>query len=207
MSREILVNTLDQSYIATCYPLPNREGLDQCIDWKTKLKHSVLAASSINLSADDLRAPFPHLYRLLQEGYFDSTTIQDYFEGTNSGSHNQNLYLFAKAVYRRLKRAPEPVIEEILFPVLNHINGCAVKPANLDDHTIWSFGKIITTTDINQNYFGNHPAQRFALVHGIENGQHIIIRSISEDEFSAYSSWYTSHFKSNGNPFSELNFP
>ena len=38
MSNLITLNSVEQKYIATCYPLPDRKGIEKCNVWKHKLQ-------------------------------------------------------------------------------------------------------------------------------------------------------------------------
>jgi hypothetical protein len=197
------VNSLGQEYIATCYPLPDRPGLEDCEVWKGKLIKSFQTGEEVEIRIPDILLAFPHLAGLAAKGFFETTSVSQYFERLEEeGAHDKNLYLFAKRVYRNLKPFAEKQARKIMLSVLDHANGCAVKPADLALGTVWNFGGTINQ-EIDQDYFGDKIGERYILVHGQSRVGPVAIRSLMEEEFQRYVSWFEKIQKSKDNPFNK----
>jgi hypothetical protein len=198
------VNPLEQEYIATCYPLPDRPGLDSCAAWKGKLTESAKTGEKIELLVPEISLAFPHLASLAIKGYFEKNSVQQYFEGLlQEGAHDTNLYLFAKRVAKNLKGSDDPNAQKVLASVLDHANGCSVKPVDLEKGKMWTFAEVVDAS-VDQKYFGVNIGQRFVLAHGISEIGPVAIRELTVDEFKIYTSWFEKLHKSPRNPFKHL---
>jgi hypothetical protein len=205
MNREILpINTLEQEYIATCYPLPDRPGLESCAIWKEKLAKVVPAKKEVDLSVPEIALAFPYITGLARRGYFESTTVQEYFEGLSDDvMHDRDLYIFARNVSNNLKGKDHPQITKVIESVLDCANGCSVKPVDLTKGKMWTFGGI-TDVNVDQDYFGSKIGERLVLVHGISDVGPIAIRELTQDEFDKYTKWFDKTQKRSDNPFVKI---
>lgn len=190
----IILTPIEQRYIATCYPLPDRPFLDEANEWKERLKESSLKNEDIEVAANDISRAFPHIGMLYRRGFFDERSIRSYFEATDQESHNMRMYLFAKSVAR--KHPPE----HILLGVLDHVEHCSVKVADLDSSTLWSYGGPYQCT-LDTDYFNLSPNSNWVLVHGKNKNGVIVIRDILEDEFERFRRWFEERQSSSRNPF------
>ena len=196
------VSPLEQEYIASCYPLPDRPGIEDCNRWKEELKVTISQGKQIDLFVSDIKSAFPHLAGLGNKGYFTEISVQEYFEGLDKdGSHNKNLYLFARNLTKALKKSPDPdKAREILSAVLDHVDGCSVRAGDLTSGKVWSF-RGINQEEVDQEYFNTRIGQRFVLMHGVSSIGPIAIREISPLEFESYTKWFEKIQKSPRNPF------
>ena len=193
MAKRLNLNPIEQRYIATCYPLPDRPGIEYVEEWKERMRQSSLEGKAVEIPVDRICAPFPHVGSLCEKGFFETTGVQEYFEGLGEGSHNMRMYQFAKRVARN--RLPD----EILKGVLEHVDGCSVKPARMSDSTVWSFSGP-RKARIDRDYFG-HQECEYGLLHGKNRGMLVLIRGITQEEFEKYRSWFEDRAKSKTSPF------
>ncbi len=191
---EITLTPLEQRYISTCYPLPDRPFIDEVHEWQERLRISSTKGESIVAVVADIGRVFPHVGRLCREGFFDERSIQSYFEGIDPLSHTMRMYLFGKRVAR--KQPPE----HILLAVLHHIEHCSVRVADLNTSTVWSYG-MTYQYPLDIHYFNLNARSSRVLVHGKSNKGVIVVRDASEEEFEKFSSWYEERQSSNTNPF------
>jgi hypothetical protein len=195
---------IEQRYVASCYPLPDRPGIEACLDWRG---HFAQAANQnqkqLVVSVAQLVEPFPHLARLILAGAFKKMSIQEYFEGlrfpeqaSGFSYHNPNLYLFATSTARR--KPPN----HVLRPVLDHINGCSVKPARISTSTVANYlNESVNPIDLSFLNHDPNPSD-YVLVHGFNHsGHHQAIRYITPKEYQHYQSWFTARQRSRHNPF------
>lgn len=206
LERSVVLSPLEQRYVASCYPLPDRPGLDSCNLWKARLRQSAGDGGMVEIKAREIGMAFPHLAMLIMQGKFQGIeTVQGYFESLKEGglSHNLNLYKFAKSVGRAAKSMEKEEYAERLVPVMDHVNGCAVKPADLSGNKVWTFGGF-EESGIDSHYFGNDKFCRYALVHGVnEEGLPVAVRPIDASLFAVYRNWYEGRWKSKDNPFNK----
>jgi hypothetical protein len=142
-SNQLVFNLYEQRYVASCYPLPDRDGIEECLYWKGVFADFVAKRQEQAwVAISKLSRPFPHLARLGVQGYFEKVPIQNYFEGLSEGSHNLNLYLFGVNLGRKIKSMPVETRRQVLLPVLDHVNGCAAKPANLETNQVWTYKSV-----------------------------------------------------------------
>lgn len=200
---------IEQRYVASCYPLPDRPGFDACLNWRRTFSEYVRQnLESVTTSVGELAEPFPHLSRLALQGMFNSVSIQAYFEGLNFPEmangvsyHNPNLYLFAAATVRH--HAPPA----ILAPVLDHIAGCSVKPAILSSSRVIDYVGDQPQL-INRDFLQHDTAVTdYVLVHGFAtNGAHQAIRYLQPNEFDRFRHWFVARQQSKTNPFRRTDF-
>ena len=192
LSEKIILTPIEQRYISTCYPLPDRPFLDKVEYWKRILREGSKNDKNLEISLNDLGLAFPHIGMLYIQGFFDERSIQSYFEGIDEKSHNMRMYLFAKKIYR--KKFPQTL------NVLSHIEYCSVKPAELETEKIYSYG-MIYNYPVDTEYFGMRFKNNFVLVHGRSENGLIAIRDITEEEFERFTKWFEERQKSKDNPF------
>jgi len=190
----IVLTPIEQRYISTCYPLPDRPFYNEALFWKNKLRESSVKDEDIEVPFEDIGKAFPHICRLYKEGFFDERSIQSYFEGVDDKSHNMRMYLFAK----RVARGKRP--ELALINVLRHVEACSVKPADLRRSLVWSYGAVRRSL-IDTEYFNSSPQSDLVFVHGRSNGGEVVVRDVSEEEFERLKSWFEERQKSKENPF------
>jgi hypothetical protein len=191
-SEKIILTSIEQRYISTCYPLPDRPFLDKAYYWKGILRKNVKNNQNLELSFNDLGLAFPHIGLLYLQGFFEKRSIQSYFEGLDKKSHNMRMYLFAKKIYR--KNFPE------ILDVLSHIEYCSVKPADLNSEKIYSYG-MVYEYPIDTKYFDINFKNDFVLIHGKSENGLIAIRDITKEEFERFADWFRERQKSKDNPF------
>jgi hypothetical protein len=193
LREKIILTPIEQRYISTCYPLPDRPCLDKVEYWKRILRESAKNDKNLEISFNDFGLAFPHIGILYLQGFFDERSIQSYFEGIDEKSHNMRMYLFAKKMDR--KRSPQ------ILNVLLHIEYCSVKPADLENQKIHSYG-MNYDYPIDTGYFSDMQLKNnFVLVHGKSKKGLIAIREITKEEFEIFSNWFEERQKSKENPF------
>ncbi len=189
----IVLTPIEQKYIATCYPLPDKPFLDEANKWKEILRETSSNGEDIEVSVNDIGRAFPHIGTLYQRGLFNKRSVRSYFEGTDQESHNMRMYLFAKNIAR--KQPPE----HIVLKVLHHVECCSVKVADLDSFIIWSYG-MTYTFPLDTDYFGIKPRSNRVFVHGKSERGMVVVRDVSEEEFEKFRSWFEER-QSSDNPF------
>jgi len=194
-SEKIILTPIEQRYISTCYPLPDRPFLDKVEYWKRILREAAKNNKNLEVSLHDFSLAFPHIASLYLKGFFNERSIQSYFEGIDEKSHNMRMYLFAKKMYRN--NFPK------IFDVLLHIEYCSVKPADLETEKIYSYG-MVYNYPIDVDYFGFYPENNLILLHGKSERGLIAIRELTKKEFKIFVSWFEERQKSKDNPFAKL---
>lgn len=192
-SSNIILTPLEQRYLSTCYPLPDRPFYDEVSKWKEFLRWNSIEDKDLELS-DELLRVFPHIGRLYMNGLFNRRSIQSYFEGIDLDSHNMRMYLFAK-------RAARNIPPDILSSILSHVKTCSVKPADMSTSTIWSYDGVYHG-EIDLSYFNLTLGGFYVFVHGANGSDiDIAIRQITKEEFDLLRNWYEERQKSKENPF------
>lgn len=194
---------IEQRYVASCYPLPDRPGIASCLDWRKTFTHYARNLQEVAVAIAQLAEPFPHLARLALEGVFNRQSIQSYFEGLEFPekgeglkAHNPNLYLFAISTMRA--KLPE----EILRSVLAHVDGCSVKPACLSRKSVMGYDGEKTDQPIDVAFLSHDPPiSDCVLVHGCSQNGHQAIRYITPAEYQRFQAWFHARQQSKLNPF------
>ncbi len=185
---------IEQRYLSTCYPLPDRPFYDEAMVWKENMRYLSMKNETIDVSLRHIVKAFPHLGALYVKGLFDKRTVKSYFEGTDQDSHNMRMYLFAKSAYR--KGLPE----KALLDVLEHVEACSVKPADLRNSLIYSYGDNYHS-QLDTEYLDIVPESDFVFVHGRSPDGEIVIRDVMEEKFEALREWFDKRKESKSNPF------
>lgn len=176
----------------TCFPLLDRPFYEKALEWKEKLRDQK------EIPLEEFIKAFPHLGRLYLEGLFERKTIQEYFEGIDLDSHNMRMYLFAKKFARHKGRE----LKHILYPTLEHLEVCAVKPVDLKKQQVWGyFGSY--KTDLDFDYF-DISSKGYGFVHGRSEKGLVVIREVKEEEFQILKEWFEKRAISKENPFKYL---
>jgi hypothetical protein len=192
---EIILTPLEQRYISTCYPLPDRPFIKEANKWKERLRKTQ-EMGNILLSLEEIGKAFPHIGMLYKIGFFEKRSIQSYFEGLDEKGHNTRMYLFAK----KCERSKIP--KEMLLGVMLHVEHCSVRIAETKNSKICSYlGEYEYPIDL--NYFGNGFSNEYVIVHGKSEKGAIAIRDLSRDEFDVYKKWFEERQKSKSNPFAK----
>ncbi|MEM7816694.1 MAG: hypothetical protein QXZ20_02145, partial [Candidatus Aenigmatarchaeota archaeon] len=131
---KVTLNPIEQRYIATCYPLKDRPYYEDALRLRETFRYYAIKNETIEIDVNNIALAFPHLARLITEGFFKERTIQSYFEGIDDKSHNMRNYLFAKA------RMRDKLPEHVLFDILHHVECCSVRPCYVKDNLILSYG-------------------------------------------------------------------
>lgn len=202
---------IEQRYVASCYPLPDREGYAACMDWRSAFAAMAEKHHDATVELSQLAEPFPHLTRLALTRMFRSISIQDYFEGldfpeTSRGLvyHNPGLYLFAKRVARTSNK--NPAMRSALLSVLDHVSGCSVKPALLSEGLVMDYSGVWKKEALLVDFLKHDAAANdYLLVHGkTHTGAHIGIRMIDTETFEAFTRWFHQRAYSKENPFLDV---
>ncbi len=191
---ELRLTPLELRYLATCYPLKDRPGIDEANRWKALARDRAGRTETRELPLRDIALAFPHVCGLAIKGFFEMRSVQDYFEGLDQESHIMRLYLFARSAAR--KSTPE----HLMLGILQHTEGCSVRIADASAGKVWGFGGIYALP-INTQYFSQPVIGRYMLVHGHEQGHAVAIRAVSDPVFQVYSGWFEDRHKSKDNPF------
>ncbi len=194
---KITLNPIEQKYIGTCYPLPDREGIKECSLWKQELKRNY-DGNNREFDIEKLKTPFPFIYAFFTA--HPQKMIQDNFEALDENSHIRKLY--AKATHTKINLdvlEKNPAAKLAYLKLLEHYEGCAVKVADLGQRLIWGYGGIYHTK-IDENYFEKIKG-RYAIIHGKSDNGLIVIREISEDEFRMYKTVFEEIQQRDNNPF------
>lgn len=194
---------IEQRYVASCYPLPDRPGIAACLDWRVTFTQYALQLQRTSVAITQLIEPFPHLAQLALKGQFTKSPIQAYFEGlefpeTANGidCHNPNLYLFAGKIARHNQQ------NHVLAAVLDHVSGCSVKPVYLPDTTMTDFAGTRQVALNTQFLQLDSDPTKFALVHGFDQqNRHQVIRYITPIEYHRFKDWFLARQRSPHNPF------
>lgn len=199
--RKIILNPIEQRYIASCYPLKDRAYYEEALKMRNIFRELANKNEKIEIDLSTIALAFPHLSRLYIEGFFNNRTIQSYFEGIDDKSHNMRNYLFAKARMREALKIKE-YPWEIMKYVLEHVEYCSVKPCYVEENLIISYcGEL--KDEIDKNYFSLADDQEscFAFVHGRSEKGSILIRYVTKDEFENLLEWFEKRYESKENPF------
>lgn len=197
--KSIILNPIEQRYLASCYPLKDRSWYDEALRWREIFRNYAKSNSNVEIEVISIAKAFPHFARLCIEGFFIDRTVQNYFEGTDEKSHNMRNYLFAKS--RKREKLPKEILEEML----EHVEYCSVRPVSLRDRIVFSYGGP-REEEIDTEYFGIDLVHEsdFAFVHGRSNKGSILIRGVSEEEFKNLVKWFEERQKSKDNPFRKI---
>lgn len=193
----LTLSPIEIRYVASCHPFSDRPGIEACRSMSGCLRSYVVSSpqASLTVSLADIAEPYPHLTRLARSGLFQKISPQAYFEGVSFPSaesslvfHNPGLYLFAKRAIRQ--RLPP----EVLRSIVDHIDGCSVKPAYRDEHSRWiqtTYGSTrLIAVDLSFLTHDDHSTP-FLLTHGYAaDGNHCAIRYISEEEYNMFHAWF-----------------
>lgn len=197
--RNILINTVEQRYIATCYPLKDRPYYEEALKWRERFREYAKMNKTIEIDANEIKLAFPHLARLIIEGFFENRTIQSYFEGVDEKSHNMRNYLFAKS------RMREKLPQEILSDILLHVEYCSVRPCDLRNNLVISYSGE-REENIDKYYFDGDSLldANFAFLHGKSENGSVVIREVTKEEFDILAKWFKERQKSRENPFRRI---
>ncbi|MEM5870677.1 MAG: hypothetical protein QW758_01850 [Candidatus Aenigmatarchaeota archaeon] len=201
---KVTLNPIEQRYIATCYPLKDRPYYEEALRAREIFRDYAIKNETIEIDLNNIALAFPHLARLIREGFFKERTIQSYFEGIDDKSHNMRNYLFAKS------RMRDKLPENVLFDILHHVEYCSVRPCYLKENIIFSYGGEVKD-DIDKYYFSLSIGQEsfqvenreyeFAFLHGRSEKGSIFVRYVSKEEFENLLKWFEERWKSKENPF------
>jgi len=189
----IILDPIIIRYLATCHPFPDRPGIEACRGFRATYRSH---QSPLTLPLKDFALPFPTFFRRVQQSGFNPFA---YFEGHEEKSHNHSLYMFPKTP--SFSSLPEDVQRSIL----NHLHFCAVKPVDLTQGVLWSFGGAIPNPVIDSNFFSTPVLGRYILVHGVGDIGHIAIRSITPDQFHQLTQGFA-RFSRHSNAFTQHGF-
>lgn len=206
--KSLQFSPIEQRYVASCYPLPDRDGFAACMDWRTTFSQLADQQQNAAVEIAQLAEPFPHLTRLALSNVFGAISIQEYFEGldfpeTTSGLvyHNPGLYLFAKSIARKSNN--HPAMRAALLSALDHVSGCSVKPALYSDGIVMDYSGVWKKENISVDFLKHDKTtDNYLLVHGkTHSGAHIGIRRIDKETFDIFSQWFLKRAESRENPF------
>ncbi len=190
------LSVLEQKYVSTCYPLPDRPFLAEAMHWKEVYRRASAQNEVLRVPLRDVARAFPHFGRMYYQGLFNKMSVQEYFESITQDSHTMRNYLFAKNV---AKNNPP---EDILRSVLHHITGCSVRVARTTDSMIWSFGGTYEAK-LDLLYFGEQEYGEYVFVHGMSENGAIVIADAPEDKFRTLKEWYEARQAKSKNPFNK----
>lgn len=192
---KIRLTPVEQRYIASCSPLPDRIFYDEAIKWKEILRKSAIDDKLMEVPVTELTKPFPNITRLYFEGLFKTRSVQDYFEGADIKSHNLRMYSYAK------KALKLPEIE--LLAVLSHIEQCSVRIAWAETDnlaTVFSY-KNNYGIELDKEYLDIHPVTECVFIHGKSEKGAIVVRGAEDFEVKEVMDWFENIQKNPKNPF------
>ena len=194
---EIELNPVVQKYMASCYPLADRQFINEAEQWKNYLQLSSREKKTINLPLGKIARAFPHLGKLQLKGFFDGRSIQSYFEGTDPDSHNMRMYLMAKRMARDC--VPWPIMKNIL----EHVETCSVRVAQLlrksGDSTIgrvWSYGETYRA-ELDTEHLNPVIRSPFVFIHGKSDRGLIVVREAGP-HFEPFKEWFIERQQNGG---------
>ena len=188
---DIRLSPLVQRYISTCYLLPDHAHAVEVEHWKERLRSSCNECITVNL--EEIATVFTHVGRLLREGNVSGEQLDSYFEGLGNGSHNLRMYQLFTKLQRRRSRMDEKILPQydaVLEGVLEHIEGCSVRPAFLRSSLVFGY-RGPCTEPIDEEHFKNTNYDNRVFVHGRSGKGAVVVRSANEQEFEAFVSWWT----------------
>jgi len=196
---KIRLTPVEQRYIASCSPLPDRIFYDEAIKWKEIMRKSAIDDKLMEVPVIELTKPFPNITRLYFQGLFKNRSVQSYFEGIDSQAHNLRMYSFAKKIERN------GFLQNMVPDVLAHVELCSVKVADLVESRVWSYTGIYRGGDnnflIDTDYLKVHPITDYVFVHGKSEKGLIAVRSAKEHEVEIMKEWFERRQRSSKNPF------
>ncbi len=176
--RKVSLSPVVQRYVASCDCPPSYPNYSDAKEWKSKLLDSAKSGENLEIDTSQILTAFPTLAYLVGSAEIEGDGIQSYFEGRGKGGHNLLLYSFARKVVDN-PRSPRELRESIL----KHADSCSVKLADWERNKVWSiYGERDATFS---DPFGVRP-ERYALVHGLEKGSHIVVRPADEKEAEVF---------------------
>lgn len=194
---KITLTPIEQKYIGTCYPLPDRQGINECNIWKNKLQKDY-SGKNIEFDLDEFKTPFPFIYTFLTTK--QNSKIQKRFEGISDDSHIKKLYNKAENIKIKLDIIQQNLsAKNAYLKLLEHYEGCSVKVADLEKNLVWGYGGIYNVK-IDKNYFEKIEG-KYAILHGKSENGLIAIRNITLNEFNVYIKVFEKIQNSENNPF------
>ncbi len=170
--RKIVLNPLEQRYIATCDCVDDYPHSDKTREWKGKLALNSRNDTSITVRSSEMLLPFPTLaYLIGTEGLGDDWPVIEYFEGLDDRSHNHRLHEMA----RRAAKNPK-IPQELLRRMENHATDCSVS--------------LVRTDEKLDDPFDVKPSTNYVLTHGRYNGMPVIIREATDNDVAKWGDIY-----------------
>lgn len=197
---KIKLNPIEQKYIGTCYPLPDRIGLELCNIWKNKLKTNY-KNEDIKINLNELKIAFPFIYNFLTTN--KSGSIQNRFEGISEDSHLKKLYIKAENIKIKIEILEKNLEgKKAYLKLLEHYEGCGIKVADLERNIVLGYGGDYNVK-IDKNYF-EEITGRYVIIHGKSQNGLIVIRTITKSEFDLYAKILKDIQNRTNNPFKKF---
>lgn len=173
---KVSLSPMEQRYLASCHcpvDYPKHEKTER---WKDLVRDNSYAGETLEIKPSQILEAFPSLANFIaSEGLGYKRSVQSYFEGMDSGSHNIKLLEYV-SVFR-----DHPYFERML----EHADLCSVKLARTDGSKIWTpKGAVSGSLD---DMFDVFPSSDHVLVHGQTENGHVITREATYQDLERLS--------------------